>query len=124
MAAPTEQHFSGEQSAEISRRSVQIIRDYTGRGPTKVRTTIDRDLVTILMHDTLIKAEQTLVDAGDEQIVLEMRQRFQHAMREDLTGVVEDVTGLKVAAFMSNNHVDPDVAVEVFVMNPEDKTPE
>jgi uncharacterized protein YbcI len=120
MAAPTEQHSGGEQSAEISRRCVQLLRDYTGRGPTKVRTTIDPHLVTVLMRDTLLKGEQSLVNAGDKQIVLDVRQRFQQAMRKDLTGLVEDVTGKEVAAFMSNNHVDPDVAVEIFVMKPED----
>ena len=33
-----------------------------------------------------------------------------------LVGVVEEVLGRKVAAFMSDHHLDPDMAVEVFVL--------
>ena len=31
---------------------------------------------------------------------------------------VEELTGRDVVAFMSNNHIDPDLAVEVFVLRP------
>jgi uncharacterized protein YbcI len=31
---------------------------------------------------------------------------------------IEELTGRKVIGFMSDNHVDPDLAVEVFVLEP------
>ena len=31
---------------------------------------------------------------------------------------IEALTGRKVVGFMSDNHVDPDLAVEVFVLEP------
>jgi hypothetical protein len=37
-------------------------------------------------------------------------------MRPELIAIVERLTGRKVAAFMSANHVDPEVAVETFVL--------
>ena len=48
-------HQDRAPSAEavISTASVQIVRRYTGRGPTRARTTITSELVTILMRDTL-----------------------------------------------------------------------
>ena len=48
-----------------------------------------------------------------------MRHRFQLAMREDLVGAVELATERKVIAFMSDNHIDPDMAAEVFVLEPQ-----
>jgi hypothetical protein len=34
-------------------------------------------------------------------------------------GIVESVTGRKVRAFLSQNHIDPAIAVEMFVLEPE-----
>ena len=39
-------------------------------------------------------------------------------MRHDLIAGIEDILGRKVTAFMSDNHIDPDVAVEVFLLAP------
>jgi uncharacterized protein YbcI len=102
----------------ISNEAVQILRRYTGRGPTKARTHIFDDLVSILMGETLTQAEQTLVDAGDWPRVEALRLEMQKAMREDLVGMVEKHTGRKVIAFLSANHCNPDLAIESFVLAP------
>jgi len=39
-------------------------------------------------------------------------------MRHDLISGVEEILGRKVVVFMSDNHIDADVAVEVFVLAP------
>jgi hypothetical protein len=48
-----------------------------------------------------------------------MRHRFQMAMRAELVSAVEQHSERKVIAFMSDNHVDPDMAVEIFVLEPQ-----
>jgi uncharacterized protein YbcI len=48
-----------------------------------------------------------------------VRQKFQDAMREELVASIEEITGRKVIGFMSDNHIDPDLASEVFVLEPE-----
>jgi uncharacterized protein YbcI len=40
----------------ISTATVQLLNEYTGRGPTRAKTRIDGDLVTVLLADTLTKA--------------------------------------------------------------------
>jgi len=102
----------------ISTGSVQIVRRYTGRGPTRARTAITDDLVTILMRDTLTTGERNLVEAGAHERVLELRATYQQVMRDELVALVESQIHRKVEAFMSNNHTDPDVAVEIFVLAP------
>jgi uncharacterized protein YbcI len=37
-------------------------------------------------------------------------------MRDDLVALVEEVTGSTVIAFLSDNHIDPDIGVESFVL--------
>jgi hypothetical protein len=37
-------------------------------------------------------------------------------MREPLVGAVEQPTGRNVIAFLSDNHIDPDLATETFVL--------
>jgi uncharacterized protein YbcI len=109
---------AGSMTAAISNAAVQIVAEYTGRGPTKARTSIHDDVVLILMQDTLTKAERSLLKAGQVEFVLETRQRFQATMREDLVDAVERLTSRDVIAFMSTNHAEPDMAAEVFVLAP------
>ena len=110
----------GELSAAISNAVVQCTREYTGRGPTKARTTIGHDMIVTRMEDTLTKGERSLADSGKADMVTDIRRCFQITMRDDLVSRVEALTGRKVIAFMSDNHVDPDVGVEIFILNPSD----
>jgi uncharacterized protein YbcI len=106
-------------SARISTSAVQLLQECTGRGPTKAKTLIDQDLVTVVLADTLTRGEQKLVDGGRHDRVIQLRHDYQLVMREDLIEVVEQNLDRKVIAFMSENHVDPDLAVETFVLEPE-----
>jgi uncharacterized protein YbcI len=38
-------------------------------------------------------------------------------MRDALTASVEKLTGRNVVAFLSDNHLDPEMAVEIFVLD-------
>ena len=103
----------------ISTATVQLLHEYTGRGPTKAKTVINDDLVTVLLADTLTTGERKLVNHGHSERVLQLRHDYQTTMREELVAIVERQLDRKVMAFMSQNHIDPDLAVEVFVLEPE-----
>ena len=104
--------------ALISKHVVHVLSEFTGRGPTSARTSIDGDVVTVLLRDTLTRGERSLVADGRAQLVLDMRKAFQATMREELVGGIERITGRRVEAFLSDNHIDPDTAVEVFLLEP------
>lgn len=106
----------GELAQEISSAIVALMREYTGRGATQSRTYVHENLIVCVMHDSLTKGERSLVTNGEKTFVLEMRRKFQETMRPELIAIIERLTGRKVAAFMSDNHVDPDVAAETFVL--------
>jgi uncharacterized protein YbcI len=106
---------------EINNGAVRVLRDYTGRGPTQARSIIDDNSVTILFGDTLTSGERRLAESGRSEHVLNNRHEFQRLMRDDLVKVVEDALDRKVIAFMSTNHIDPDMAAEVFVLEPAER---
>jgi uncharacterized protein YbcI len=79
----------------------------------------------VLLGDTLTKGERKLVETGKGERVTRLRHDYQMVMRADLVDAVERILHRKVVAFMSTNHIDPDLAVEVFVLEPierQDKT--
>jgi uncharacterized protein YbcI len=99
---------------------VALLRGYTGRGPTRARTSISGDTVVVTLRDSLTKAERTLAGRGQAVEVLAMRRAFQDTMREDLIAAVERLTCRSVEAFLSDNIHEPDVAVEIFLLVPEE----
>ena len=108
----------GQLAAAISSTVVRALARTTGRGPTKAKTTLGDNGVFVVLQDSLTVGEQTLTDAGQGQAVLDLRRRWQAIMEEDVSREIEELTGRKVIGFMSDNHIDPDLAVEVFVLEP------
>jgi uncharacterized protein YbcI len=119
---PKEQLEGGQLASAISHAVVRRLAETTGRGPTHARTTLGTDAVLVIAQDTLTRGEHVLVDQGDAQMVLDVRRRWQHAMRHDLQDDVERLTGRTVVGFMSDNHIDPDLAAEVFVLESSQET--
>ncbi len=103
--------------AQLTSAVVRVHSQYLGRGPTRAQSFYRNNVVVVLMEDALTKAEQTLVANGKSDVVHGIRQEFQRAMRDDLIAAVEQLTGSAVIAFMSDNHVDPDMAAELFVLD-------
>lgn len=114
----TEHSVGGSKAAAISNHIVRTMSDFTGRGPTKARTYLNDDVVTCVLQDTLTKGERSLVSDDLFNLVLTTRRAYQGTMRVELVSGVEAILGRRVTAFMSDNHIDPDVAVEVFVLAP------
>jgi uncharacterized protein YbcI len=105
-------------ASRISNHVVQLMSAYTGRGPTRAWTSIDTDLISVVLRDTLTKGERSLLVDGREELVLETRMAYQYTMRNDLIAGIERLSGRKVIAFLSANHIDPDIAIESFVLEP------
>jgi uncharacterized protein YbcI len=118
LSATEEVAGNGTIASAISDAMVGMLHRYTGRGPTKARTTISRDLIVCVLGATLTKGEQSLVKGGRQEDVLHGRRAFEDIMRADAIAVVQELSGRRVAAFMSHNHIDPDLAVEIFVLEP------
>jgi uncharacterized protein YbcI len=112
------QHSNGQLAAAISNTVVRALARTTGRGPTKAKTTFGDNGVFVVLQDSLTTGEQTLADAGQSRVVLDLRRRWQEVMQESVSREIEELMGRKVVGFMSDNHIDPDLAVEVFILAP------
>lgn len=104
---------------EISRTIVGLYKQHFGKGPDRCRTYLNPDLVIVVLGGGYSAGEQTLFEAGKWYEVREARQLWQDSMQVRFVATIEEATGRKVAAFMSANHQDPDLAVELFVLEPD-----
>jgi uncharacterized protein YbcI len=121
--ANNSERAGGPIAAEISRRMVQLINEYTGRGPTRVRTYVHTNLIVCLLGDTLTKGERSLAAHGAADDVIRTRRTYQSLMREDAVAMIQDITGKGVVGFLSDHQVDPDVAIEAFVLESSEQAP-
>jgi len=121
MATIDQTSSAGNTSREISRAMVALYKEYVGRGPTNARAYVHDDLVVVVLQDTMIHAEKTLAEEGEEDLVRGVRRVFQGKFRDDATSIVERLTRRKVLAFLSDHAIDEDVAAEVFVLVPGDE---
>jgi uncharacterized protein YbcI len=108
---------SAEVLAGISNGMVRLFREYFGRGPTAAKTYALDDVVVCVLRDGLTPAERTLFERGRADAVREIRAAFQDAAADEFKGVVERLTDRRVVAFMSQAHVNPDLAVEIFFLD-------
>jgi len=108
--------------AQISTGLVQLHSRYYGKGPTKAKTHMVNDTVVCILRGGFTTVERTLLDTGDIESVYQMRRSFQQAMETEFRNIVEEATGRTVIAYMSSIHVDPDLAVELFVLEPAEES--
>jgi len=106
----------GEVRASISREMVRLQAEYYGKGPTRAKTYIVEDLVVVVLEESFTRAEKTLAGRGEREAIQHIRRRFQQQMAESFTSVVEQATGRKVRAFLSDTDIDRDVSVETFLL--------
>jgi uncharacterized protein YbcI len=119
MSDTEERLAGGALLAALSNAVVRIVRDYTGRGPTQARASIRDNVVVVLLQETLLKAEHSLINDAKGDLVVEMRRSFQQTMRVELSAAVAEITQREVIAFMSDSNLEPDYSVEVFVLAPD-----
>jgi uncharacterized protein YbcI len=109
----------GELLASISRRTVQVLARHAGKGPTKCKSHwAGPDMLVVVLGGGYTEAEETLYERGRAEDVRAYRAAIQDALSEDVASEVETLTERSVVAFMSASHQDPDLQVEIFVLEP------
>jgi uncharacterized protein YbcI len=110
----------GDVLTAISDGMVALLKEFYGRGPTRAKSYYEDDLVVCVLRGGFSRVEQTLLDGGRGQAVIQQRMAFQEVMRERFAKVIEDATEKRVIGFMSGNQQDPDLMCEVFILAPTD----
>lgn len=109
----------GEALAAISNGLMQLHRRYYGRGPTQGKAHLVDDMVVCVLWNGFTTVEETLIARGDALAVEGFRRTFQAATERQFTDVVEKATGRTVIAYLSQVHANPDLAVELFLLEPD-----
>jgi uncharacterized protein YbcI len=108
----------GQLLAAISRRIVGMLREHYGRGPIKAKTYVLDDMIVVVLRGSgFIPLEQTIMDSGEPERVLAMREDFQRVMAGRFQQVIEELTGRNVVAFVSRGHFEPDITMEIFFID-------
>jgi uncharacterized protein YbcI len=110
----------GDILTAISDGLVALLKEFYGRGPTRVKSYFEDDLVVCVLRGGFSRVEQTLLDGGRGAAVITQRMEFQEVMRKRFEAVIEDATGQRVIGFMSGNQQEPDMMCEVFILAPTD----
>jgi uncharacterized protein YbcI len=81
----------------------------------KAKTYALDDIIVVVMRGSgFTPLEQTIMDSGNPDRVVDMRHEFQHMMTRRFTETIERLIDRKVSAFLSQAHVDPDITIEIF----------
>lgn len=108
----------GKLLAAVSTSIVAILREHYGRGPMKAKTYAIDDIIVVVMRGSgFTSLEQTIMDSGEPDRVVAMRHDFQRMMTKRFTDTIEELTGRKVVAFLSQAHVEPDITLEMFFVD-------
>jgi uncharacterized protein YbcI len=108
----------GKLLAHISNEIVAILREHYGRGPMKAKTYALDDIIIVVMRGSgFTPLEKTIMESGQPQRIVEMRHDFQQMMTKRFTDVIEELTGRKVRAFLSQANVEPDLTMETFFLD-------
>jgi uncharacterized protein YbcI len=112
-----ERPVGGALNAAVARAIVRYIAHQFGRGPTKAQAFYHDNIMVVVLEGLLSRAERSLVTGGHADAVECTRRGFQDLMRPYLRSTIERLTGCNVRAFLSANHLDPDVGAELFVLD-------
>ena len=115
-----QEDISGDSLAAISREMVRLKAQYYGKGATEVKTYVCDDWVFCVLKGGMTTVEETLLKHGDEQLVRQVRLRFQENMDESFMDAVARLTGRRVLTYQSQVVFDPHFTIEIFLLGPPD----
>jgi len=107
----------GNLLAQISNAFVTMQKEYWGIGPLEAKSYMMDDLLLIVMRGGMTRAERTMIDFGQHDLVRTFRQTFENEMTQNLTGIIEDLTGRKVLTYQSQILFEPEIVAELFVFD-------
>lgn len=107
----------GSLLAQISNAFVTMQKEYWGIGPLEAKSYMMDDLLLIVMRGGLTRAERTMLDFDQHDLVRHFRQTFENEMTQNLTAKIEQLTGRKVLTYQSQILFDPDIVAELFVFD-------
>lgn len=108
---------AGSVQAALSNAMVGLKKQYFGKGPSRARAYLMDEYVLVVMEGGLTRSEETLLAAGQADLVRNYRLAFQETVTQTTTQAVEELTGRKVLSYHSQIVFHPTRAFEIFVLD-------
>lgn len=119
MSAPTPPLTGAELLDAVTESMVALHQRYHHRAPVTAKSQLMGDeMLACVMGGVYTDVEKTMIELQRESVVQATRHAFETAMQHKFIGAVERLSGRRVVAFISNHHVGPDMAVELFMLEP------
>jgi uncharacterized protein YbcI len=106
---------------QISSGMAQMQKEAFGKGPTSTKSYLFDDMLLIVMRDGLTVAEETMLGFGQADLVRNFRQQFENEMTSRIVDMIEGLAHRKVLTYQSQIMFNPDVVVEMFVLDRADE---
>lgn len=120
MSALTPPLRGDELLAAVNESMVALHERYHHRAPISAKTQmLGGDLLACVMGGVYTEVEKTMIELQRGPVVQETRSAFQEAMQQKFIDEIERLSGREVLAFISNQHIGPDLEVELFVFRSE-----
>jgi uncharacterized protein YbcI len=101
----------------VTEAMVVLHRRYYHRTPVSAKTQmLGDDLLACVLGGVYTDVEKTMIELERGTVVQETRSAFQNAMQRKFIEKVEGLSGRTVLAFISNQHVGPDIEIELFML--------
>ena len=105
--------------AAVTDAMVALHKRYHHREPVTAKSVLmSNEMLACVMGGVYTDVEKTMIELQRQTIVQETRSAFQTAMQHKFIAAVELLSGRDVLAFISNQHVGPDMEIELFVLRP------
>jgi len=112
--------LSGDELlSAVTDAMVALHERYYHRKPVSAKTQmLGDDLLACVLGGVYTEVEQTMIELQRTTVVQETRSAFQTAMQHKFIDRVQSLSGRNVLAFISNQHVGPDMEIELFMLTP------
>ncbi len=103
----------------VTEAMVVLHQRYYHRTPVSAKTQmLGDDLLACVLGGVYTDVEKTMIELQRSTVVQETRSAFQSAMERKFINEVEELSGRDVLAFISNQHIGPDMEIELFMLAP------
>jgi uncharacterized protein YbcI len=102
----------------VTEEMVALHERYHHRAPVTAKTLLlGGDLLACVLGGVYTDVEKTMIELQRSTVVQETRSAFQSAMQHKFIAAVERLSGRDVLAFISNQHIGPDIEIELFMLS-------
>ena len=120
MSAPTTTPLTGDDLlVAVTDAMVALHKRYYQRAPVTGKTLLlGGEVLVCVLGGVYTDVEKTMIELQRTAVVQETRSAFQTAMQHKFISAVERLSGRGVVSFISDQHVGPDMEIELFMLKP------